>query len=198
MIIRINNKKHDIKSTNTLTCNEYLNILQIEKFGLIDYLSLSTGYSNKSLMKAKIKQTHLNTIAEGIGKIKNLDSFFLIKKLPQEIEIAGKTYNYNKLKDLTESVGARLLLTQFEQSKDKKRFESIIYFLAIILDGSMDSESINQTFEDLLKENYIECFKIACFFLRRFQRQLSKEMNFLKRLKSKTLTKIAAYGKRPA
>lgn len=195
MNIRINKKTHKIKSANQLTCDEYLNILQIENFGIIEYLAHFTGYSKEQLMKAKINQLHLNTISQVIGHIKSIDSFFLIKKLPDEIFIAGSKHNYNDLNELTDSVGARLLLTQKEQNKKNRNFESIVYFLAIILDGSMDKDNINDTFEKLLKENYEDCFKIACFFLRKFQSQLSKEMSYLSRLKLKIKTLTQAFGK---
>lgn len=193
MKIRINKKKYEVKETNLLTVSEYLHFMSIEKFTFLDYISHFTGFTVDELKKAKINQMSLNTIIQVIGQLPSINQFLEIKRLPDIITIGGKDYNYDRINDLCGSVGARILLTQKEPKL--KPFENIVYLVAILIDGSLDFEKTDRTFEELREYNYLDVFTIGCFFLRKFQTQLRKELPFFKRLKMRLMTKILVTGK---
>jgi len=200
MIITINKKKHNIPEANLLTAGQYIELSNMGKFDIIDYLAYFTGFSKDQLLKSKITVKDLETIAAVLGKLKPIDSFFLIKKLPDELRIGAETFKYKDLNNIVESVGARMILNQKDKSKSLKAFENIIFLLSILISGakgSLDIEEIERTHESVLKENYIDAFTIACFFFQNFLNSLTKETSFLKRQKLKILTKIQGFGKWP-
>lgn len=194
MKILINNNPVKLKPANDLTCKEYIDILNYKNISIIEYIAYFSGYTPEQVKHSKIKTKDLNKIAYLVGQLQNLESFFEIKQIPENISICGKKYEYKNLIDLCESVGARILYTEFEKNKQKVDFENIIYLLAIVLDGSLDNESTNRTYENLLKENYTDCFPYAAFFLAEFQKTSSKELNFFKKLKKITRIQTKTIG----
>lgn len=196
MKVKINGKKIEVPHSGLLTVNQYCDLMEFEQITIIEYLAYFTDYSVEQIKFSKIDVSQIQRLSHAIGFVKTFDSFMTIKKLPDEIYFDGEMYSYNKLNDLTGSVGARLLLAQFSKREKIRKLDPVIYLLAIILSGTFDVEATNRKFEDLQKANYVDAFKIAAFFFQKFKTQSVKGMNFLERLKLKIQILILAFGKR--
>lgn len=197
MNIKINGKtKIEIPEADQLNVGQYCDLMQLESVSMVDYLAYFTGYSKEQILNSNILNKDLSTISSVIGAIKPFSYFSTISKLPEHISINGKLYDYNKLNELTGSVGARILLSQFVKNKEIRQLDPIIYLLAIITSGTFDVEATKRRFDELQKENYIDCFKIASFFFRKLISQSSKGLSYSNKLKMKLMTLIQGFGKR--
>ncbi len=172
MRIKINKTKHKIKSSQQLTCKEYIELISNKKgVNVLSYLNATMDVNFSDIQNLEFKRHELSLINTFIGEIPDVNFFFKKGKAQQKFVFNNELYDLEKETSVT--LGTRQAYSDFTKGKNKNAYEAALFLLAVIMNNlantslKYDNDSVQRTYEELLNKNYLDTFPSAVFFLKR-------------------------------
>lgn len=177
--LKVNKKTVLVPCADELTAGQYLEFIKTD-MSIISYLSVVLGVEYKEAHNLNIKG--FERFVQRIGQIKDYTKF-----KPKDFVFKDSTI---KIKDLSIStVGQRFMIE--ESGKNYKDDELLLYILSVAINkGSMNSQVLLDTYNDLLNLPYKDVLTAGFFLARRFLIGKKNVMNYLKVLKLLMVMKL--------
>lgn len=172
MNIKINKIPTKIKSSQHLTCAEYIELFKDKRgVNVLTYLNATTEYNFSDIQNIELKKRELSLINTYIGEIPDAAFFFKKGKPQQKFIFNDKLFDLKK--ETTITLGTRQAYSDFTKDLDKNVHEAALFLLAVIINNlantslKYDTDSVQRTYEELLSKNYLDTMPSAVFFLKK-------------------------------